>query len=141
MSIKEIFNESEGNNIEAIIFSRLQRHIFMLYPFADVQVGLVSVVDEPEYNDGEYVFIVSKNINFLMDIHPYHIQKMICMEFYNPFFEDDLKECLKNYIEATKKLKSLPVSSSEMKQKPCMRVFVRDKKKSVLKRILGGLGL
>jgi len=141
MTVKEIFNEAEGNDIERIIFNRFRRHIFMLYPYADVQMRLISIVDEPGYNNGEYFFIVSEYINFLMDIHPYHIQKMICMEFYNPFFEDDLRTCLKNFMESTTKLKSLPVENAAQRKKPCMRVYFRDKKKNVLKRIWEGLGL
>ncbi len=31
-AIKNIINEKDGNNIESIIFNRIKRHSFMLYP-------------------------------------------------------------------------------------------------------------
>lgn len=142
MTIKEIINEKDGNNIEQIIFNRLKRHVFMLYPFADVQVRLVSALDCKNCDDGEYVYIVSENIDFIMKLHPDHIQKMICQEFYNPFFEDDVRKLFKNFMEeATKKTPPNVVQLRPNKCKPCMWIYFKDKKKSVLKRILGGLGL
>lgn len=142
MTIKEIINEKDGNNIERIIFERIRKHIFMLYPFSDVQVRLVSALDEENCEDGEYVYIVSENIDLIMRLHPAHIHKMICQEFYNPFFEDRLREILKTYIsEADKKMPANVVSINRNKPKPCLWIYFHDKKPSVLKRLLGGLKL
>lgn len=142
MVLKEIVNEKDGNNIERIIYERIRRHIFMLFPFANVQVRIVSVLDDNRCEDGEYVYLVSEKMDLIMRLHPYHIQKMICQEFYNPFFEDSLRPILKNYIEAAgKKTPANVVDINKNKPKPCMWVYFHNKKPNVLKRLLGGLGL
>ncbi len=142
MTLKEIINENDGNNIERIIFERIRRHIFMLFPFADVQVRLVSALDDERCEDGEYVYLVSEKMDFIMRLHPAHIQKMISQEFYNPFFEDSLRSILKTYMsEVDKKTPANVVDINKNKPKPCMWVYFKDKKPSVLKRLLGGLGL
>lgn len=144
MALKEIINEKDGNNIEAIIFSRVKRHIFMLYPFADVQPRVISIINEPGYTDGIYIFLVSECIDLVMRIPEEHLLKMIAQEFYNPFYENQLRQILKSYIEQTEQYKKdikSGVRIANNKQKPCLYVYFHKEKQSVLKRLLGGLKL
>lgn len=144
MTIKEVRNEKEGNNIEAIIFNRVKRHIFMLYPFADVRVCIASVVNEKEYRNGIHILLESEGMNFVMQIPAEFLIKMIAQEFYNPFFEDSLREILKGYIAETENYKKGIKSGARMpdnKSEQCLYVFFRSEKPSVLKRLLGGLKL
>lgn len=142
MSIKEIRNANEGNNIESIIFNRIYRHIFMLYPFADVETRIVSVYEDKRLSDGVYVFIVSEYLNFVMGIPPELIHKMIVNEFYTPFHEESAGKMLKAFIEEVNNRKILASKGVEIKStlgKPLIEYHFKVKRKSLLKRLLGVL--
>lgn len=144
MTIKKIFNEKEGNKIEALIFERIRRHAFMLYPFSDVKTVICTVIDEKNYMDGVYIWLRGTYTELIMRIPQYVLIKMVSQEFYNPFFEDDLREIFKKYMENEeeyKKLKSKGIETPAMKNPACIHIFFQENKPTLLKRILGGLGL
>lgn len=144
MTIKEIRNESDGNNIEAIIFNRIKRHVFMLYPFADVKVCVISVLDEKRYQNGIYISLISDGLDMFMRVPEDFLTKMIAQEFYNPFFEESLRKLLKTYIEETENYKKDIKSGArkaDNQQKPYWHIFFKQEKQGPLKRLLGGLKL
>lgn len=142
MSIKEIKCMTEGNDIEAIIYKRIQRHVFMLYPFADVETRIVSVFKDGRLPDGIYVFLVSEYINFVMGIPAELIHKMIVNEFYTPFHEESVGKFLKVFMDEVESRKKLAAEGVEIKTtlgKPTLEIHFKLRRKSLLKRILGVL--
>ena len=144
MTIKNIINEKDGNNIESIIFNRIKRHSFMLYPFSDVKSVIHTVIDEKKFLDGIYVELQGNFSALIMRIPQQMLIKMVAQEFYNPFYEDDLREIYKRFMENEDKYKNLKAKGIEtpaMKNKICIHIFFNENKPTLLKRILGGLGL
>lgn len=144
MTIKKIHNESEGNKLEGQIFERIRRHVFMLYPFSDVKTVLYSVIDEKQYMDGIYIHLRGLYSDLIMRIPQYMLIKMVAQEFYNPFFEDNLRDIFNNYMKQEEEYKNNHAKGVElpaMKCKPCLHIFFKENKPTLLKRILGGLGL
>lgn len=144
MTIKEIRNESDGNNIEAIIFNRIKRHVFMLYPFADIRISIISVLNEKKYQSGIYVFLISDELDMFMRIPDDFLIKMITQQFYNPFFEEPLRKLLKTYIEEIenyKKRTKADTRKADKWQKPHWYIKIKQEKQGLLKRLLGGLKL
>lgn len=144
MTIKKIFNENEGNKIEALIFERIRRHGFMIYPFSDVKPVICTVIDEEKYLDGVYIWLQGTYTELIMRIPQYLLIKMIAQEFYNPFFEDDLRGIYKKFMdneEEYKKLKAKGLECPVMKNRACIHIFFKENKPTLLKRFLGGLGL
>lgn len=142
MTIKRIFNEKEGNNIESIIYERIRRYVFMLFPFSDVKLVVCTTVDEKEYTDGVYVWLEGVYSALIMRIPEYILIKMVAQEFYNPFFEDGVREIFKKFMtneEDYKKLKSKGTETPAMKSKTCIQIFFSEKRPPFLKRLLGGL--
>ena len=68
--------------------------------------------------------------------------KMVAQEFYNPFFEDELREIFKKFMnneQNYKELKAKGVETPAMKNKVCIHIFFKENKPTLLNRILGGL--
>jgi len=147
MQIKEIRNSKDGNNIESIIYDRINRHIFMLYsmkPLQDIKIQLLSVTEHPYIRKGLYVYLVSEALDFMMRIPEEMIFKMITQEFYTPFHEDSIRPLLKQYmdeVENYKNLKAKGVHFINRAGKVLMQIHFAEKKKGVLKRVLEALGL
>ena len=144
MTIKNIINEKDGNNIESIIFNRIKRHSFMLYPFSDVNPIMHTVIDEKKFLDGIYVELQGNFSTLIMRVPQQMLIKMVAQEFYNPFYEDDLREIYKRFMENEDKYKNLKAKGIEtpaMKNKICIHIFFNENKPTLLKWILGGLGL
>ena len=144
MTIKNIINEKDGNNIESIIFNRIKRHSFMLYPFSDVKPVMHTVIDEKKFLDGIYVELQGNFSTLIMRVPQQMLIKMVAQEFYNPFYEDDLREIYKRFMENEDKYKNLKAKGIEtpaMKNKICIHIFFNENKPTLLKWILGGLGL
>lgn len=147
MAIKEIKNSKDGNNIESIIFERINRHIFMLYsmkPLQDIQIQLLSVTDHNYIQDGIYIYLVSEGIDFMMRIPEGMLIRMVTQEFYTPFHEDSVRPLLKQYInevEVYKNLKAQGVKMINKAGKVLMQIHFKEQKKNVLQRAWEALGL
>lgn len=147
MGIKEIINAKDGNEIESLIFKRIQRHIFMLYsmrPLQNISFRLLSVIDCKYFRDGIYIYMTSEHIDFLMHLPKHIINRMIAQEFYTPFHEDNIKPFLEKYIKEVEEYKNLKTRGIHIKNncgKVLMQIYFKRDKKSLLKRILGGLQL
>ncbi len=142
MTIKRIFNEKDGNNIESLIYERIRRHAFMLFPFSDVKPTICTVIDEKRFLDGVYIWLQGAYSELIMRIPQYMLIKMVAQEFYNPFFEDELREIFKKFMnneQNYKELKAKGVETPAMKNKVCIHIFFKENKPTLLNRILGGL--
>ena len=116
----------------------------MLYPFSDVKPIIHTVIDEKKFLDGIYVELQGNFSTLIMRIPQQMLIKMVAQEFYNPFYEDDLREIYKRFMENEDKYKNLKAKGIEtpaMKNKICIHIFFNENKPTLLKRILGGLGL
>ncbi len=147
MAIKEIYNSKDGNKIEALIFERIQKHIFMLYsmkPLQCISIRLLSVLNYKHFDDGIYLYMVSEHVDFIMRFPEYIITKMIAQEFYTPFHEENVSAFLKSYIDEVEKYKNLKSNGVEIKNnggKVLLQVHFKQEKKNWLKSLLEGLKL
>ena len=81
----------------------------MLYPFSDVKPVIHTVIDEKKFLDGIYVELQGNFSALIMRIPQQMLIKMVAQEFYNPFYEDDLREIYKRFMENEDKYKNFSV--------------------------------
>ncbi len=141
MTVREIVNAHEGNAIEAIIFERIKKFLFMMYPFADYRMALISVHKEKSTRSGIYIRFINEKAAAccVVKLNKEDVLEMIVNEYYTPFHNPEVKKGFEDFIAFIEKNKNEKARKPENEFKIIHVQFTRRNGKSSLLKFLEGL--